>query len=98
MVKFIAAVTLASCLSPSLAFARFYRGPYDPPPAPRAEVVHTRHGYVWVGGHYGWRNRRYVWSRGHYARERPGWAWRDGGWEHRERAYEWHPGHWEPAR
>jgi WXXGXW repeat (2 copies) len=92
------AVALGMSLSPSLAFARLYRGPYDAPPAPRGEVVRTRHGYVWVGGHYGWRHRGYVWTRGYYVRERPGWRWNDGGWEHRERAYAWRPGHWERER
>jgi hypothetical protein len=92
---FILTVTLALSLSPSLAQARFYRGPYEAPPPPRSEVIRERHGYVWVGGHYGWRHNHYLWSHGHYARERPGWGWREGAWEHRDRDYVWRPGRWE---
>jgi hypothetical protein len=92
---FIMAATVALSLSPSLAQARFYRGPADAPPPPRSEVIRERHGYVWVGGHYGWRHNHYVWSRGHYARERPGYGWHEGVWEHRDRDYVWRPGHWE---
>jgi hypothetical protein len=95
-------IGLSLCLLPLLPTparaAVVYVGPSEAPPPPRSEVVRTRHGYVWVGGHYGWRHHRYYWSRGHYVRERRGWVWRDGEWGHRERAYEWHPGRWEPAR
>jgi hypothetical protein len=98
MRTFITTVAVALALSPSLAFARFYRGPAEAPPPPRVEVVHPRHGYVWVGGHYGWRHRRYEWDRGHYVRERPGYGWRGGAWEYREKNYEWRPGHWDRAR
>jgi hypothetical protein len=86
--------TLALALSPSLAYARFDRGPAEPPPAARVEVVHARHGRVWVGGHYGWRHDRYYWSRGHYVHERPGWQWGDGAWEHHGDRYVWHEGGW----
>jgi hypothetical protein len=90
----IMACALALSLSPSLAFARFERGPVEAPPEPRSEVVRTRHGYVYVNGHYGWRHRHYYWTRGHYVRERPGWDWHPGGWEHRDGYYEWHEGGW----
>lgn len=90
-------LALGLLLSPSLAFAR-YRGPHDAPPPRREEGVHTRDGYVWTGGHYGWRNHRYEWSGGRYVHERRGWGWRDGTWESRQDRYEWHPGGWERGR
>jgi hypothetical protein len=99
MRKLISIFALALCLSPALAQAAvIYIGPAEAPPPPPSEVVRTRHGHVWVSGHYGWRHHRYYWARGHYVRERPGWVWRDGGWHSGARYYEWHPGHWEPAR
>jgi hypothetical protein len=80
---------------PSFAQARFHRGgPHDEPPAAREEVFRPRGGYVWVGGHYGWRTRQYVWAPGHYERERLGWEWHGGTWEHHDDHYDWHHGEW----
>jgi hypothetical protein len=100
MRRFISTVALFLCLSPALAKARVdvYVGPTEAPPRAPAEVIHPRHGHVWVGGHYAWHHGRYVWTQGHYVHERPGWTWRDGTWEHGPRYYEWHPGRWEPVR
>jgi hypothetical protein len=99
MRKLMTTIALAVCLVPTLAQATVvYIGPSEPPPAPRSELIRTRHGYVWVGGHYGWRRHRYYWTRGHYLPERHGRVWRDGGWRPGARYYEWHPGYWEPAR
>lgn len=58
------------------------------PPSPRAEVVpEPRRGYVWVAGHWDWRNRKHQWVKGHWVRERrgyqysqPAWMERDGRW------------------
>jgi hypothetical protein len=92
-------ILFAFCSIPALAPAAvFIVGPSEAPPPPRSEPVRARHGYVWVGGHYGWHRHRYHWTRGHWERERPGYVWRDGDWRSGPRAYEWHPGHWEPAR
>jgi hypothetical protein len=99
MRKIITTIALALCLAPALAQATVvYIGPTAAPPPPRSEVVRTRHGYVWVGGHHVWHHHHYRWSRGHYVRERPGYVWRDGRWQSGDQAYQWHPGHWEPAR
>src|SRR5579872_2382402 len=92
-----ACLTLVLSLSPSLASAG-YRGPHEAPPPRHEEVVRVRGGYVWTGGHYGWRHNRYEWSGGRYVRERRGWGWRDGAWEPREDRYEWRPGRWERRR
>lgn len=58
------------------------------PPPLRAEVAPPpRHGYVWVSGHWEWRNRQHQWVRGTWIRERrgymynqPTWVERDGRW------------------
>lgn len=58
------------------------------PPQPRAEVApQPRRGYVWVAGHWEWRNRKHHWVKGTWVRERrgyryeqPTWVERDGGW------------------
>ena len=60
------------------------------PPQPRMEATpHPRRGYVWVAGHWEWRNRQHQhqWVAGTWVRERhghhyqqPTWVERDGGW------------------
>ena len=58
------------------------------PPQPRVEVApQPRRGYVWVAGHWGWRNRQHHWVAGNWIRERrgyhynqPAWVERDGRW------------------
>lgn len=58
------------------------------PPPPRNEAAPApRRGYVWVGGHWDWRNGRHQWVRGNWVRERRGyiynqpvWVERDGRW------------------
>jgi len=58
------------------------------PPQPRVEVApQPRRGYVWVAGHWEWRNRKHHWVQGTWVRERrghryeqPQWVERDGGW------------------
>ena len=58
------------------------------PPPLRSEVTpQPRRGYVWVGGHWDWRNRQHQWVRGTWIRERrghhynqPTWMERDGRW------------------
>lgn len=59
------------------------------PPPLRSEVVpRARPGYVWVGGHWGWRNHKHRWIKGTWLRERrgfrydqPAWVERDGRWQ-----------------
>ena len=58
------------------------------PPPPRVEVApQPRRGYVWVAGHWDWRNNHHQWVRGTWLRERrgyqysqPAWVERDGRW------------------
>ena len=58
------------------------------PPPPRTEVVPApRRGYVWVVGHWEWKNRHHQWVKGTWLRERrgyqynqPTWTQRNGGW------------------
>ena len=61
------------------------------PPEPRVEMVpEPRPGYVWVAGHWEWRNQRHQWIKGVWLRERrgyeyypPAWVERDDGrWNH----------------
>jgi hypothetical protein len=73
-------------------------GGSDAPPPDRVEHYGPRHGYVWVGGHHGWRHGHYVWSRGHYVRERRGYEYAPGRWERHENHYDWHDGEWHPHR
>ena len=68
----------------------------EPPPAPRAEYVSYRPGYVWVQGH--WMrdyNGRYRWQSGYFVRERPGYVYAPGRWERRGRQYHWVDGGWQ---
>lgn len=73
-------------------------GGRDAPPPAREEHVVMHRGYVWDGGHYGWRHRRYVWTRGHYVRERRGYGWVPGHWQGHQGHYDWYDGGWHPTR
>ena len=89
-----------SALAPSTAQAAvlIIHAGRDEPPPPREERVVERRGYVWNGGHYGWRHHRYVWTRGRYVHERRGREWAPGRWERHEGHYDWHDGEWHPHR
>lgn len=51
------------------------------PPEPRTEYVPApRRGYVWVGGHWGWRNQRHQWIKGSWIRERRGYQYTQPAW------------------
>lgn len=69
--------------------------PTQPPPALREEREAPRAGFVWVRGHYEWRNGQYDWVPGHWERERARERWVDGRWELRGDRWEWVPGFWE---
>ncbi|HLU67226.1 MAG TPA: YXWGXW repeat-containing protein [Kofleriaceae bacterium] len=71
--------------------------PVEPPPAPRAEKVATRSGYVWVPGYYKWEAGAYVWVDGHWERARKDKVWEPGRWERRGDRYVWIEGRWTAA-
>ena len=55
--------------------------PREAPPPPRAERVAKRRGFVWVPGHWEWKNNRWEWEAGRWERERAGKRWRERRWE-----------------
>ena len=67
-----------------------------PPPPPRIESYGApRQGHVWVGGYWGYSNRRYNWVEGNWARPphaRAGWY--PGGWQSSRRGWMYRPGRW----
>lgn len=67
-----------------------------PPPPPPGEYIPAAPGpdYVWIRGHYVWREGRYVWSPGHYVVRRSGAVWVEGRYENRPEGYVWVEGHW----
>ena len=67
-----------------------------PPPPPPGEYIPASPGpgYVWIHGHYLWRNGQYVWAPGHYAVRRGGAVWVEGRYENRPEGYVWVEGHW----
>ncbi len=59
------------------------------PPALRVEVApEPRPGYLWVEGHWDWRNGRHEWVGGTWVRERHGYIYNPARWE--ERDGRWH--------
>jgi hypothetical protein len=67
---------------------------YQEPPAPQVESSPTRSGYLWVHGHWDWRNAQWTWVGGHWERERQGYAWSEGRWERRGSSWHWIEGTW----
>lgn len=69
--------------------------PTQPPPALRDERPGTKGGFLWIRGHWDWRNGQYVWVDGHWERERARERWVDGRWELRNGRWEWVAGSWQ---
>jgi hypothetical protein len=67
---------------------------YSEPPPPQVETVEARPGFVFVRGHYVWRNGQWTWTGGHWERQRAGYAWSEGRWERRGNAWVWMDGNW----
>jgi hypothetical protein len=65
----------------------------DPPP-PRAVVVETRPGFIFIQGHWDRAGNRWAWRDGYWERERAGYAWEEGRWEPRGRGHVWVEGRW----
>lgn len=65
------------------------------PPAPRHEVMPPhRRGYVWVAGHWEWRNHRHQWVNGTWIRERRGYMYNQPTWVERDGRWNMNRGGW----
>jgi hypothetical protein len=66
----------------------------EEPPPPRAVVIETRPGMIWVEGRWVRHGNRWQWRDGYYERERSGYVWEQGRWERRGRGHVWVEGRW----
>src|SRR5512144_1160514 len=57
------------------------RGPRDAPPAPKAENVGNKAGFVWISGNWDWNHGQWVWQAGHWEKNRKAKRWRGHRWE-----------------
>jgi hypothetical protein len=67
------------------------------PPGERVEVIPAApgSGYVWVKGHWGWRQNDYEWIAGHWAMPDRGFRdWVPGEWRHDRYGWFYVEGHW----
>lgn len=65
------------------------------PPALRHEVMPApRRGYVWVAGHWEWRNNRHQWVNGTWIRERRGYMYNQPTWVERDGRWNMNRGGW----
>lgn len=71
--------------------------PVDAPPAPKYRTPAPRANYVWVRGHYKWKNGGYVWQTGHWQRAKAAHTWKPGYWERGADRYVWVSGQWVAA-
>ena len=68
------------------------------PPEMRVETVpDPRPGYIWVNGHWDWRNNRHEWVRGTWLRERHGYVYNPSHWDEREGQWRLDRGGWHRA-
>jgi hypothetical protein len=68
-----------------------------PQPTLRVErrIVSPNPNYVWIKGHWAWRNDDWVWVAGRWAeRPRPGAVWKEGEFLQQGRRMVWTPGYW----
>jgi hypothetical protein len=87
------ALALAGCLPPeptSDGVAIVFQAP--PPPKP--ERADPRTGFVFMHGHWLWREGKWRWSEGRWERTRGGYAWVDGAWQRRGSHWDWVEGQW----
>jgi hypothetical protein len=66
----------------------------EEPPPPRAVVIETRPGFVFIQGRWVRNGGRWVWRDGYYERERVGYMWEQGRWEMRGNRHVWVDGRW----
>ncbi len=91
---FVVAGALGACVH-TAPLGVAYVGPE--PPVARVEVIPTSPGarYVWVGGHWGWRDNAYQWVSGSWVLPATGFsAWVPGHWDHDRQGWFWTDGHW----
>ena len=84
--------TSFAALAPPAASATVVR--IAPPPERDEVVPEPRNGYVWVAGHWDWRNRRHEWVRGAWLRERQGYAYQQPAWVERDGRWAMERGRW----
>lgn len=76
----------------------------EEPPPPRAYIVETRPGFVFIQGRWTRNGRQWAWRDGYWERQRANSTWEDGRWERRGRGHVWVEGRWragaraQPAR
>jgi len=101
LISVAAVVVLATGSSGCMATVRPRSGVVyvtDAPPRAIREVRPASPGrsYVWIPGHYQYRDRAYVWVGGRY--ERPAFdnvrRWEPGKWHHDRNGYFWVEGRW----
>lgn len=71
--------------------------PSAAPPSPREERIAARNGYVFIRGHWDWRNGQWAWVDGRWESERAGQQWTDGRWDNRGGRWDWIEGSWGPG-
>ena len=86
-------MVLPALLSACYARGGYVYAVYDAPPPPQYEQVVVRPGYVWIGGHWGWRDR-WLWEPGYYEVARPGYVYVGGTWVVHGNGHHWVPGYW----
>jgi hypothetical protein len=66
----------------------------EEPPPPRAVVVETRPGMIFIEGRWVRDGNRWAWRDGYWERERAGYAWEQGRWDRRGNRHVWVEGRW----
>lgn len=66
----------------------------EEPPPPRAVVMETRPGFIFIQGRWTRQGRQWVWADGRWDRERAGYQWDEGRWERRGRGHVYVEGRW----
>jgi hypothetical protein len=67
------------------------------PPPERVEVIVVAPGpaYVWIAGHWAWREPEFFWMPGRWDRPGPGFRrWEKGRWDHDRHGWFWIEGRW----
>lgn len=96
MKKLLIAAMLAGSLGsvtiPSSAAVVVVR---EAPPQPRSErTPPPRRGYLWVPGHWDWKQNHHAWVKGSWLRDRPGYVYHQPTWEERDGRWHMARGNW----